>query len=911
MVRIGSAISTLLFLAALPFSSALKFDLHAHTGHSSKYERCIRNFVAKDTLVLVTAIVSGQKGDGQMVNMHIKDAVGNEYGRPKDITGETRMAFTSHADAAFDVCFENQLTATGMPPRCPTLTLLQLTSSLMGAVMNPSKHIELDIDIGADARDWSAIQAQEKLKPVETELRRIEELVSEVVAEMDYLRTREQKLRDTNESTNERVKWFAFGTMGMLVGLGAWQVVYLRAYFRSQLLEDTFEIEFCDVEVSTIELFLVWLYGGNIRTPTTTVGLQHRIALYVFARHVKIERLANLCMDRIRTYYLRKKGQDSMVSTEEVKFLYDHTMNIKLRTLFALTLAIQAEAHGLPEPINASTAALLRQPGEFGVDWQNDGLLLLSGPLVTIVVGHDRKVFNLHRDLLCDRSTHFRAALLGHFQEAQTGLIEFPDEEETTIKLFTQWLYGHKLPRPDTHEGFQRCIALICFARSILLEELQNECMTLIRMYFRTNRSIAAREMSVAYDAVPGIPKLRLLVCLEAALQYGSQSTKELTAFTDADLFERLEQGGDFATDFLKVLAYHKKSWGKKVVPGQLLLRGYDCMFHNHNTSDTCSFAGKFTNDEGTALIVGTSRYLATKQTSKPAPCPFNSQVILLVGEKQTPFSVIRGLLCHRSTYFKAALQESFREAQSNEIELPDEHEDTVGQFCLWLEKSELKTPNTFDELKIFILLLTFARKILLEELSNLCIDHVRGYYYKKLAKQIARGYYWDPNLVNQGWPRLSADEIYLLYDHEVGTKLRCCLCLAAAVTVHHKYFEKDTFSNSSTHPNKVGTIQVRSPTPIDKPTTAPEKVMSEIYDVLAGGGEFSVDLVKLLGYYMESFRSIRDLAGIFKPEYNCEFHDHRTTQSCMIHGSGRSLFAFYSQEKSRQHIRSVIQCLE
>jgi len=37
---------------------------------------------------------------------------------------------------------------------------------------------------------------------------------------MEYLRAREQKLRDTNESTNERVKWFAFGTMGMLVGLG-------------------------------------------------------------------------------------------------------------------------------------------------------------------------------------------------------------------------------------------------------------------------------------------------------------------------------------------------------------------------------------------------------------------------------------------------------------------------------------------------------------------------------------------------------------------------------------------------------------------------------------------------------------------------------------------------------------------
>lgn len=76
------------------------------------------------------------------------------------------------------------------------------------------------------------MQAGEKLKPTEVELRRMEEVIAEVVREMDYLREREQKLRDTNESTNERVKWFAIGTMGMLVGLGVWQVIYLRAYFR-------------------------------------------------------------------------------------------------------------------------------------------------------------------------------------------------------------------------------------------------------------------------------------------------------------------------------------------------------------------------------------------------------------------------------------------------------------------------------------------------------------------------------------------------------------------------------------------------------------------------------------------------------------------------------------------------------
>lgn len=168
-------------------------------------------------MVVVTAVVGGYRGDGQQVNIHIRDAVGNEYGRPRDVVGESRSAFTSHANAAFDVCFENVLVGSH-------------------SMMNPTRQVELDIDIGADARDWSAIQAAEKLKPVETELRRIEELVNEIVIEMDYLRSREQRLRDTNESTNERVKWFAFSSMGMLIGLGAWQVIYLRAYFRSKHL---------------------------------------------------------------------------------------------------------------------------------------------------------------------------------------------------------------------------------------------------------------------------------------------------------------------------------------------------------------------------------------------------------------------------------------------------------------------------------------------------------------------------------------------------------------------------------------------------------------------------------------------------------------------------------------------------
>jgi hypothetical protein len=63
----------LLFFLSLPLISALKFDVAAHHGHeSAKHERCIRNFVAKDQLVVVTVIVDGSRGDGQQLNIHVR-----------------------------------------------------------------------------------------------------------------------------------------------------------------------------------------------------------------------------------------------------------------------------------------------------------------------------------------------------------------------------------------------------------------------------------------------------------------------------------------------------------------------------------------------------------------------------------------------------------------------------------------------------------------------------------------------------------------------------------------------------------------------------------------------------------------------------------------------------------------------
>jgi hypothetical protein len=82
---------------------------------------------------------------------------------------------------------------------------------------NKTRTIDLDVDIGADAVDYkyvphpdaykyllipfnSAIANQESLSGLETEMRRLEGLVKEIVDEMGYLKAREERFANTNST---------------------------------------------------------------------------------------------------------------------------------------------------------------------------------------------------------------------------------------------------------------------------------------------------------------------------------------------------------------------------------------------------------------------------------------------------------------------------------------------------------------------------------------------------------------------------------------------------------------------------------------------------------------------------------------------------------------------------------------
>ena len=80
------------------------------------------------------------------------------------------------------------------------------------------------------------IAKKEHLAPLELELRMLEDKAKLVHQEFQYQKGRERAMRNTNESTNERVTWLSVIGMLLLLGLSAWQVLYLRHYFVSQKL---------------------------------------------------------------------------------------------------------------------------------------------------------------------------------------------------------------------------------------------------------------------------------------------------------------------------------------------------------------------------------------------------------------------------------------------------------------------------------------------------------------------------------------------------------------------------------------------------------------------------------------------------------------------------------------------------
>ncbi|KAF9972950.1 vesicle coat component [Actinomortierella ambigua] len=200
-------------------AQAVKFELPGQTEHEV-LPFCISHFVDDNTKVL--AKIKAKIGANQKVMVEIMDDSEhqNQLFRKDALGEEQKFMFTTHSAGDVVACFSNTL-KDGIQPDARLVSM-----------------IDLDFDIGSETQDYAKLVETERLKPLEIELRKIEGIVGEVMNTMEHLRAREERMRNTNESTNERVKWFSTLTLVVLVTSGLWQIFYLKRFFKKKRLID-------------------------------------------------------------------------------------------------------------------------------------------------------------------------------------------------------------------------------------------------------------------------------------------------------------------------------------------------------------------------------------------------------------------------------------------------------------------------------------------------------------------------------------------------------------------------------------------------------------------------------------------------------------------------------------------------
>lgn len=155
------------------------------------------------------------------VDLQITDSKGH-VAFARESIDKGRFAVTSDEDDIYDFCVLSH----------------PLGHQPVGAHQPGSREVSLTMKHGVEAKNYEQLAAVSQLKPLELELTKLEDLSSSIVQDFQYMKQREQEMRDTNESTNSRVFYLSIFSMLCLTSLAVWQIFYLKRFFKSKKLID-------------------------------------------------------------------------------------------------------------------------------------------------------------------------------------------------------------------------------------------------------------------------------------------------------------------------------------------------------------------------------------------------------------------------------------------------------------------------------------------------------------------------------------------------------------------------------------------------------------------------------------------------------------------------------------------------
>ena len=196
---------------------AIRFMLDSVNDHYTPRGRCVLYKIPGHSLVTGKAV--GMPPNNGKIGVYAYDPQGNQpFSRP-ELNGEVVFSFRSaDVPTEYELCFRmNSRSGYGAVPG------------------NPIVPVELQLQYTFDLFDDNKARDL-KVKPIEAEFTLLEEVMRSVVGETVSLSAVQQGMRDVNESTFNSLKYLCFLSFVVFIGLNAYQIYYMKKFFKSKKL---------------------------------------------------------------------------------------------------------------------------------------------------------------------------------------------------------------------------------------------------------------------------------------------------------------------------------------------------------------------------------------------------------------------------------------------------------------------------------------------------------------------------------------------------------------------------------------------------------------------------------------------------------------------------------------------------
>mmetsp|Transcript_63240 Transcript_63240/g.124205 ORF Transcript_63240/g.124205 Transcript_63240/m.124205 type:complete len:179 (+) Transcript_63240:171-707(+) len=104
---------------------------------------------------------------------------------------------------------------------------------------NNNKHVRrvnLEVETDLAVKDYSELVKKEHWRPLELQFRKAEDKLESISQELANSREREAELRQSGAEVANKIEWFSLLSITVLLTVSAWQMFYLKSFFRSKKL---------------------------------------------------------------------------------------------------------------------------------------------------------------------------------------------------------------------------------------------------------------------------------------------------------------------------------------------------------------------------------------------------------------------------------------------------------------------------------------------------------------------------------------------------------------------------------------------------------------------------------------------------------------------------------------------------